>query len=350
MPDVTAKLLGEAVDLVADFLRGRQNDDGGFKDRAGASDLYYTVFGMEGLIALRADVPHPKIASYLRPFGDGASLDFVHLGCLARCWANLPKPLQEEMPREGIAARIEGHRSTDGGYSPTAPEEMTNDEIRIHESMTNDEFTNDETASSLHSSFVNSSLIRHSDFVIRHSEEPPHPNPLPRSTGGEGTKTGTVYGCFLAAASYQDLGLQMPDPLAMLNCLQQLRAADGGYSNQEDVPIGMTPATAAAVTLLRHLQQPIDPALGRWLLAQCRPEGGFLAMPDAPIPDLLSTATALHALSGMQFDFEPVKEPCLDFLDTLWTNKGSFHGNWTDDLLDTEYTYYGLLALGHLSL
>ena len=28
------------------------------------------------------------------------------------------------------------------------------------------------------------------------------------------------------------------------------------------------------------------------------PMGGFLAAPQAPIPDLLSTATALHALSG----------------------------------------------------
>jgi len=33
----------------------------------------------------------------------------------------------------------------------------------------------------------------------------------------------------------------------------------------------------------------------------------------------------------------------------LWTNRGGFYGNWLDDTLDCEYTYYGLLALGHLS-
>jgi hypothetical protein len=323
---LSPKLLGEASDLVADFLRGQLNDDGGFKDRAGASDLYYTVFGMEGLIALRADVPHAKIAGYLRTFGDGVSLDFVHLGCLARCWANLPPALRDEAPRERIAARIEGHRSADGGYSPVGGREMTSDE------------------------FTNDGLIRHSDFVIRHSTEPPHPNPLPRSTGGEGTKTGTIYGCFLASASYQDLNLDMPEPLAILKCIEDLRAADGGYSNQADLPMGLTPATAAAVTLLRHLDQPADLGLAQWLLKCHRAEGGFLAMPEAPIPDLLSTATALHALAGMQVDFEAIKEPCLDFIDSLWTNKGSFHGNWTDEILDTEYTYYGLLALGHLSL
>jgi hypothetical protein len=40
----------------------------------------------------------------------------------------------------------------------------------------------------------------------------------------------------------------------------------------------------------------------------------------------------------------------MDFLDTLWDAQGGFHGHWADDFLDPEYTFYGLLALGHLSL
>ena len=58
----------------------------------------------------------------------------------------------------------------------------------------------------------------------------------------------------------------------------------------------------------------------------------------------------MHALSSLHADIEKIKEPCLDFIDTLWTNKGAFHGNWNDDETDCEYTYYALLALGHLSL
>lgn len=73
-------------------------------------------------------------------------------------------------------------------------------------------------------------------------------------------------------------------------------------------------------------------------------------MPMAPMPDLLSTATALHALAGLEFDLTPIHEKCLDFVDSLWTNQGAFHGHWADDLLDIEYTFYGLLALGHLSV
>jgi hypothetical protein len=51
----------------------------------------------------------------------------------------------------------------------------------------------------------------------------------------------------------------------------------------------------------------------------------------------------------MQASLDPIKESCLDFIDTLWTGK-AFCGSWADDVEDAEYTYYALLALGHLSL
>ena len=56
------KQLGESRDLVSAFLRERVNPDGGFQDRAGASDLYYTVFGLDGLIALQEEVPAARTA------------------------------------------------------------------------------------------------------------------------------------------------------------------------------------------------------------------------------------------------------------------------------------------------
>lgn len=279
------KLLGDSAGLVIEFLRGKQNADGGFADRAGNSDLYYTVFGLEALVALRADLPVARIAEYLRTFGDGSTLDFVHVACLARCWANLPAELRSGMPADSIAARVEQFRSGDGGYG-----------------------------------------------------------------NARGDADGTVYGCFLALGTYQDLGRPLPDPAGAIACVRRLRAEDGGFSNQHDVPLGITPATAAAVTLFRQLGEPIPGELADWLLSRHSAEGGFFAMPMAPMPDLLSTATALHALSGMHADIEAIREPCLDFLDTLWTNEGAFHGSWADDILDCEYTYYALLALGHLGV
>jgi len=278
------KLLGDSAESVAAFLLSLLNDDGGFGGRDGTSDLYYTVFGLEGLLALQCNLPVDQSADYLRTFGDGSELDFVHLTCLARCWAALPPPYREEAPRAALLGRLEDFRSADGGFEA-------------------------EPAASY----------------------------------------GTVYGCFLALGAYQDLRAEMPHAERMLECVQSLRAADGSYSNQRDSPVGQTPATAAAATLLRNLGQPVDASVADWLLARCHEQGGFVAVPDAPLPDLLSTATALHALTGQHRELAAIQEPCLDFIDTLWSSRGGFFGHWEDDTLDCEYTYYGLLALGHLS-
>ena len=279
------RLLGDSIELVVGFLMSQMNPDGGFKKRAGDSDLYYTVFGIEGLLALRADVPYAKVKEYLSSFGTGDQLDFVHAACLARCLASLPPDLRRDAPIDRIIERIVRFRSADGAYSATP-----------------------------------------------------------------GASSGTLYGCFLAAGTYQDCGVEMPDPQPMIDCIQRLRADDGGYANGDGLPMGLTPPTAAAATLLRNLGHAVPPDVGQWLLSRHHATGGFFATPMAPVPDLLSTATALHALSGMHVDLEPVKEPCLDFVDSLWTNRGAFYGNWTDDAADCEYTWYGLLALGHLSL
>ena len=113
---------------------------------------------------------------------------------------------------------------------------------------------------------------------------------------------------------------------------------------------GTTTATAAAVAFFRHARLTPPAELGGWLMKQIHPQGGFKASPRAPMPDLLSTAVALHALDGLQTDYSRFRESLLDFVDTLWSADGGFHGHWADDALDVEYTYYGLLALGHLSL
>jgi len=279
------RLLGDSSDLVAEFFRSQTNPDGGFKDRSGNSDLYYTVFGIEGLFILRAELPLESLEKYLLSFGDGVGLDLVHLGCLARCWAMLPADRMSDELRQSIAARVEPYRSADGGYEAS-------------------------------------------------------PN----------SANGTLYGCFIAMGAYQDLDLPLPNPRGILNCIESLRATDGGYANQRDLPQGLTPSTAAAVVLLHQLQHPIDETIGHWLLSHVHPQGGFFATPAAPIPDLLSTATALHALSIANVDIAGIREQTLDFIDTLWSSQGGFLGSWEDDVLDCEYTWYGLLALGHLSV
>ena len=283
---VAPKALGESADLVRAFFARQIAVDGGGCDRDGRPDLYYTIFALAGLQAMQAEIPVARVEPWLRGFADGAGLDFVHLGALARCWAAIGLERMPEGLAPKLASRIETYRSRDGGYD-----------------------------------------------------------------GEADAPTGNAYGCFVALGAYQDLQIPMPDPLRVVQCLKFLETPDGAWANARGLKIGSTNATAAAVTLLHQLGVPVNQAVGDWLLAQIHPEGGFLAMPQAPMPDLLSTATSLHALACLERELPAVqRERCLDFIDTLWNAEGGFHGHWADDHLDAEYTFYGLLALGHLSV
>jgi prenyltransferase beta subunit len=267
-------LLQEAADRAAAFLLSQFADDGGVRDKSGKSDLYYTVFGLDGLIALRRDPPLDRVRPYLERFGGGEGLDLVHLGCLARCWAafargTFPHGLE-------LAQRIEAHRQPDGGF-------------------------------------------------------------------------GSVYQDFIALGSRQDLGLCLDGQERLADSIARLQLPGGGFANQPDLPAATAPTTAAGMTLLRTLGRPVPAGAAEFLLGLAHPKGGFVAAPGAPLPDLLSTATSLHALAGAHVPIAGLKEACLDFIDTLWTGRG-FCGTWEEEAPDAEYTFYGLLALGHLSL
>ena len=48
------KLLLDSSSLVEQFTLSQLHEDGGFKNRAGDPDLYYSVFGIESLLALQS--------------------------------------------------------------------------------------------------------------------------------------------------------------------------------------------------------------------------------------------------------------------------------------------------------
>lgn len=279
------QLLGDSTALVRDFIADCLTADGGFADREGQPDLYYTVFGLAAMQALDVPIPSRRVASYLASFDDGEGLDLVHLSCLARCWASLGDDAVDDPRRLGIARRLEAFGTPGGTYS----------------------------------------------------DDPKH-------------AAEDVYASFIVYGAYQDLGLEMPNTDALLALVRRMQTPDGGYANSRWLDVGTTPVTAGAVILQRHWGHTVPDEAVHWLVARQHPQGGFLAAPQAPMPDLLSTATAIHALAGVQYPFDDLLDPSLDFVDSLWTNKGAFHGHWADDEVDCEYTYYGLLALGHLSV
>ncbi|HVY68486.1 MAG TPA: prenyltransferase/squalene oxidase repeat-containing protein, partial [Verrucomicrobiae bacterium] len=162
------RLLGESGALVRDFLLRQQNSDGGFRDRAGKSDLYYTVFGLDSLLALETSGIVPATASgkvfarageFVRFQGAGDSLDFVHLCCLARGWAAVEDQAKTDAAPPGLRAelarKIGEFRAADGGFNPV-----------------------------------------------------------------RGSATGTAYGAFLALGGYQDSKTELPEPLRLVQSLK----------------------------------------------------------------------------------------------------------------------------------
>ncbi|MDH7503147.1 MAG: prenyltransferase/squalene oxidase repeat-containing protein [Verrucomicrobiota bacterium] len=297
------KLLGESSRAVMQFLMTRMNAEGGFRGRSATSDLYYTVFALDALEALGAQPHGELVRRYLEEFGDGRGLDFVHCCCLARCWAAIGRS-DADGRRDAILSRIESHRTPDGGYGT-----------------------------------------------------------------GIGGGEGNPYGCFLALSAYEDLGRRVPNELGVVGFLGRSMMSDGSWSNARNAGDagpddanckGSTTATGAAVVVLNRLVSTapeenqaaglFDPGLtARWLLDRMDAGGGFLAAPGTPAPDLLSTAVAVHALGilGVQLGF--LRDALLDFVDSLWDGRGAFRGYWGDDQGDSEYTFYGLLVLGHLA-
>ncbi|MBT3200853.1 MAG: terpene cyclase/mutase family protein [Phycisphaerales bacterium] len=162
--------------------------------------------------------------------------------------------------------------------------------------------------------------------------------------------TGTAYGAFLALGAYQDLNAEPTDPAAIANSLTSLQHPEGGFGNSAEIPAASAPATAAAITALRHLDSGANQPAAAWLLNQIGPDGGIGAWSGAPAADLLSTGVSLHALShcGVKLN-EETRQRSLDYCDTLWSSRGGFKGHAADDTLDCEYTFYGLLALGNLA-
>jgi len=275
--------LPHGADRAARFFRHAALATGGFPNRAGQADLYYTVFGLLGLAAMGEPPPDPT-ARYLDTFADGATLDLVHLCSLARCWALLEgEPGAWRQACLTPLSRLAAFRSADGGFSHVPD-----------------------------------------------------------------AACGTAYGAFLALGAYEDLGNPLPDADRLADSLAGLRARDGGYANTPGAEAGGIPATAAAMVTLAAVGRPPDARAVDWLVAHRLPESGWPAAPGLPVADLLSTATALHALAATGAHLDTGREPCRAMVDGLATENGGYRGHSADTVTDCEYSFYGLLALGHL--
>ena len=126
--------------------------------------------------------------------------------------------------------------------------------------------------------------------------------------------------------------------------LDAYRTSDGGYANVKGGNEMATNATAAALIVMGQSEGYASERV-RSLVDMQHPSGGFKASPMAPVPDLLSTATALFVLDC--YGVKPTYD-ATDFVEAHWLANGGFAATLLDERSDVEYLFYGLLALGTL--
>jgi hypothetical protein len=125
-------------------------------------------------------------------------------------------------------------------------------------------------------------------------------------------------------------------------CLKPYRIDGGGYANtRQGSP--STNATAAALMVTGQSEGYSSTRDVEWLRDEQKPNGGWCAEQNTPLPDLLSTATALFTLHC--YDIKP-RYSATDFIEGHWLDNGGFAATLLEDESDVEYLFYGLLALG----
>jgi geranylgeranyl transferase type-2 subunit beta len=278
----------------ANYLRACQNDDGGFAGRDPASDLYYTGFGLRGLMLLGALTPDiaDRAATYLRTRlgGDATVVDFHSLlysaGIIqAASGADVLAEAPPDWP-ERVANLLASFRSADGGFGKT-PE----------------------------------------------------------------AKAGSTYHTFLTALCYEMLGRELPDVETLVRFVRTRQRDDGGFVEVAPMRRSGSNPTAAAVGVLK-MNDALDEVTRRrvveFLVGTQSSEGGIQANVVAPLADLLSTFTGCWTLAECdalnQLDLDAARQ----YVRSLERPEGGFHGGVWDGGFDVEYTFYGLGAIALL--
>lgn len=158
--------------------------------------------------------------------------------------------------------------------------------------------------------------------------------------------SGTPYDLFLTYGLLEDARQTMPDPSVWMQALEPYRLEKVGFSNIQQGRFYSTNATASALMVLGQLN---GFKANTQVEALCKKQadfGGFYALDEALMPDLLSTATALFVLGC--YRCKP-NESTADFIEAHWNeHSGGFSATLLEDSSDIEYTFYGILALGTL--
>lgn len=288
-----SQLPSEWLEVHRRWVVSRQQTDGGFAGRDGASSLYYSSFAAR-LLALIGCTHRDQwvgLGRFLWSHTDEIQSP-VDLECATTIWVLTKLFAEEESFNEMVhqlqkkaQMLLDSLRRSDGGYAKS-----------------------------------------------------------PRSAAG------STYATFLTLLSAQVLELSPGQPRDLAAFFASRQRSDGGFAELPFLKYSGTNPTAAAVVGLAQLGMlaEIDQeAVISFFRSVHRPDGGFAASARVPLSDLLSTCSALIALGHLtddvktSFEWKNTEQYILSLADP----HGGFFGHIFDDQPDIEYTFYGILGL-----
>ena len=153
------------------------------------------------------------------------------------------------------------------------------------------------------------------------------------------------YSVFVLLSLAEEVGVKIINEKHLLYRLDLYRVSGGGFSNVVDrISANATANATAAALCVRwqfgcyNVNEDVE-----FLRRMQDKSGGFYATSQSPVPDILSTATALFVLSCYK------KLPIIEsdaFIEAHWLDSGGFAPTLLENESDIEYTFYGILALG----
>jgi len=283
-----------------DFLLSQRNEDGGFPDRAGMSDPYYTGFALRGL----------------------AMLDRLDEATIAPTTAYLK-------------SQVERFDETDSERSLSSIDafSLVTAALLVEALSGVDPFQ--QAGYDLQQTYL--------DFIA----------PRWRDEEGGYAKTSrgrvSTYHTFLTLGAREMIGgppsAQECDAIERM--LQRRWHDSGGFAELRAVRRAATNPTAAAIGTLKMIGRLDSESASRisdYLATRQTTSGGFLAADGAPFPDLLSTATALIGLWDLGGVAKIDVEASRRFVQNTQCPQGGFIAGEWEDTPDAEYTFYGLAA------
>ncbi len=304
-----SQLSDEAISLLRSFIESKKYHKGGFIDRSGKPDPYYSVFGytLSYLFDIELDIKKEQKA--LKKWEGKNKVDFVHTVSLIRCYY-----LLEAIELAGSFGKVSTTLASSKILQNLVGKKVAKKIQKKH-----------------------SSLLK---IVNRYKAENEGFNHLKKYS-----KYASVYANFLAYGLFEDLYLAKGGRIKVAESCNDLILENGSFVNHPKSKQGISSTTAAGIILLNSIGNPIFDS-SEWLKEQIQTHGGFLAGEDVPVADILSTATSLLALEMSGTVDDEIKEKAVEFVNLHWHDAGGFFGSIADQIPDVEYTFYGLLTIG----